>query len=83
MLLGPTGCLLSEAIFPSLENVTDLHKNRHRKLGKMRRHRSTFQMKGRGKKTKQNRKTKQSRVNNLLDKEFKVKIIKMLNELGR
>ena len=40
-------------------------------------------MKGRGKKTKQNRKPKQSRVNNLLDKEFKVKIIKMLNELGR
>lgn len=40
-------------------------------------------MKGRGKETKQNRKTKQSRVNNLLDKEFKIKIIKMLNELGR
>ena len=39
-------------------------------------------MKGRGKK-KKTRRTKQSRVNNLLDKEFKVKIIKMLNELGK
>ena len=46
MLLGPIGSHLNKATFQTLEDITSLtHRNKHRKLGKMRVERNMFQTK--------------------------------------
>lgn len=78
MLLGPIGHLLHEATSTRLVNVTDI-PNAHRDSGKMMQQRSMF-------KTMEQDKTPgltEVEICNPPDKDFKVIIIKIINEFRR
>ena len=78
MLLGPVGHLLHEVTSTRLVNVTDI-PNAHRDSGKMMQQRSMF-------KTMEQDKTPgltEVEICNPPDKDFKVIIIKIINEFRR
>lgn len=58
-----------------------MHRNNHRELGILRRQRNMFKMKEQNKTSK--KELSKMKMSNLPNKEFKIKIIKILTELGR
>lgn len=57
-----------------------MYRNKHRELEKIKLYRKMFQMKGKDKTPEELSKME---LSNLPDKEFKIKIVKMLNKLRR
>lgn len=57
-----------------------MYRNKHRELEKIKLYRKMFQMKGKDKTPEELSKME---LSNLPDKEFKMKIVKMLNKLRR
>lgn len=57
-----------------------MYRNKHRELEKIKLYRKMFQMKGKDKTPEEWSKME---LSNLPDKEFKIKIVKMLNKLRR